>query len=577
MEQVLQYFKHAERILDANEFEDDEQHHLFIQNVFSEIDGLEYRLACSHDGSVILEKVLTGATLYQLRVFFEKVRDRFLDMCCHRYASHVVERWIRLASASWSSDASANNDTSETIEKANNIPPTLLEQLGDISTWFTESLIRLAEDEYGTHVLRLFIRLAVGIESTNEPPFPGASKFIIQLGEQLFTLPHEIFSWDRASCTTHLSPALQTLLPLLTRIMQRRIYDSLFPPPMTLPQKSQTKPTTSPSKTLLRISEDPNGSHFLESLIKTFNDKDWLQFWEDAVQPVISKLLFGRHSNFVIQNLITFCHTKDQLTMFIDSIKPLASQLITENKYGVLIRLAKWSQEHQYSAIQEIIEIINAAFHFDSNENKTDLVMAMLILRPLNDLDDKAQIQNGGCQLLQILWSFPVNSIQDLVNSFQVYPVEKLFRLARHPAGSRVLEAFLTSTTIVDTIKKKIIRRLIDEKSTTKLAYADSINVDDLAVDKYGSHVVDHCFQVASPSLQGQLAEKLSKHLTKLQDSQYGRLVIRNCRLDDYLRDPTFWKNSHQKVERKRAMFSDILNEDKSSPKIEKVKKKKGS
>ena len=97
MEATLQYFRQAEKILEANDFEDEEAQQLFIQNVFSEAEGLEYRLSCSHDGSVILEKMVRHGTGFHLRVFFEKIRERLLDMCCHRYASHVVETWLRMA------------------------------------------------------------------------------------------------------------------------------------------------------------------------------------------------------------------------------------------------------------------------------------------------------------------------------------------------------------------------------------------------------------------------------------------------------------------------------------------------
>ena len=68
-----------------------------MQNVFSELDGMEYRLVCSHDGSSLVEKFLSSASRFQLRVFFDRLAGKYESMAGHRYASHVLETIFTLA------------------------------------------------------------------------------------------------------------------------------------------------------------------------------------------------------------------------------------------------------------------------------------------------------------------------------------------------------------------------------------------------------------------------------------------------------------------------------------------------
>jgi len=63
-------------------------------------------------------------------------------------------------------------------------------------------------------------------------------------------------------------------------------------------------------------------------------------------------------------------------------------------------------------------------------------------------------------------------------------PWEKKYSLMKHPVGSRAFELFLTSESL--SLKLK-----------TKLAKGVTGHFVDLALDKYGSHIVDRCWQVS--------------------------------------------------------------------------------
>lgn len=48
----------------------------------------------------------------------------------------------------------------------------------------------------------------------------------------------------------------------------------------------------------------------------------------------------------------------------------------------------------------------------------------------------------------------------------------------------------------------------------------------------------------------------------KLQDSPYGRIVLRNCKIEEFERKEEEWITSQAHIERKRALFADILTTD---------------
>ncbi|KAG5455433.1 MAG: hypothetical protein BJ554DRAFT_5158 [Olpidium bornovanus] len=95
--EVQQYFKSVEKTLESMEPSLEEESNLFLGNVFSEIDGKEADLATDHECSRVLEKLLRQAPDQYLRVFFDKLNGRFVELFVHRFASHVCETVMTLA------------------------------------------------------------------------------------------------------------------------------------------------------------------------------------------------------------------------------------------------------------------------------------------------------------------------------------------------------------------------------------------------------------------------------------------------------------------------------------------------
>ncbi|KAI8865486.1 hypothetical protein GQ42DRAFT_107398, partial [Ramicandelaber brevisporus] len=98
-EDLRRYVVQAGELIDADNFGDDEERRLFRENVFEEIRRKELALATNHDCSLVLEKLLRGASDVQVRAFWATLSERILSLSLHRYASHVAQTLLGLAGA----------------------------------------------------------------------------------------------------------------------------------------------------------------------------------------------------------------------------------------------------------------------------------------------------------------------------------------------------------------------------------------------------------------------------------------------------------------------------------------------
>ncbi|PJF17611.1 hypothetical protein PSACC_02552 [Paramicrosporidium saccamoebae] len=535
MEQVLNYFRQAEKVLDANQFPTDEDYELFMQNVFSEVEGMEYRLACSHDGSTILEKILKGATPFQLRVFFEKVRGKWSDMCCHRYASHVAEAWVR----------SAADKVAVDQEVADELPK-LDAQMADIAGMATEESVKLVEDAYGTHVVRLLLQIWGGELDGRPVSIPNGPQFLATFATDLFSMPKEIFNLQRAVSTQQSSPVLQLLVRFVHRDdakLFQKLLGELFPGVFS--NSSSEEPCCT---SFLKMTDNEIGSRFVEALVGTLDSAAFLVFFSKLVRRNAGRLLDGFHSNFVFQCIISRCHSSHQFGMILECLKPHATDLVIKKRHGVLLRLSQWVVNHELAHAEDVMSIIFDAFHLKDAQDRKKSFIAIARLQPKDNIDESKNLIAGGCSLLQLLPMFPATIAKPVIDGFLDASVASIVAMSMHPNGSHVVEAIMSSRTVSDTVKQRTIRKLRD-------------HVDTLAADKFGSHIVDKCWNLATTELREKIVERLMGVKTRLEDNPYGRMVLRNCRAYEFERDAQNWKNAEESAERKKAMFADILED----------------
>lgn len=541
METTLQYFKQAEKILEANEFEDEEAHQLFIQNVFGEAEGLEYRLSCSHDGSVILEKMVRHGTGFHLRVFFEKIRERLLDMCCHRYASHVVETWLRMAVGK----VAAPEEQEQEAEQL----PKLPEQLRDLATMVREDPLRLVEDPYGSHVIRLLLRLWQGELDGSLIKVPDGREHFAAFVEALLTLPPEVFDVPRAIQNVQISAILQYIISCPGGYGPR-LLNVLFPTALLVTAPDGGSVSTERDGTrFLRLADTEAGSRFFESLLASLDAPAFLLLFTRLIRGNVVKLLEGHHANFVLQCLISRCHNLSQFQMVVESLREFVPQLLDMRRHGILLRCAQWVVDHELMGAEEVMTLIFGAFHLKDASDRKQSFVAISRLQTKAHLDAAAPLSPAGCSLLQLLVHFPAAVAKPIIDGFMDYPVPALVSMSSHPQGSRIVEATLLSRHVSAAAKQRTIRRLRD-------------HVDALATDKFGSHIVDRAWSLATGEMKERIVEQLLTAKAKLEDSPHGRLVLRNCRAHEFEKSVESWKQTEQSAERRKAMFAELLEDE---------------
>lgn len=540
MEATLQYFRQAEKILEANEFEDEEAQQLFIQNVFGEAEGLEYRLSCSHDGSVILEKMVRHGTGFHLRVFFEKIRERLLDMCCHRYASHVVETWLRMAVSRM---ATPEEQDAEQL-------PKLPEQLRDLANMVREDPLRLVEDPYGSHVIRLLLRLWQGELDKSPVKVPDGREHFAAFVEALLTLPPEVFDVARAIQNVQTSSILQYIISCPGGY-GLRLLNALFPTALitTGPPDGSGALAERDRPRFLRLADTEAGSRFFESLLASLDAATLVLLFTRLIRGSIAQLLEGHHANFVLQCLISRCHNSSQFQMVLASLQEFVPQLLGMRRHGILLRCAQWVVDHELTDAEGVMTLVFNAFHLKDTSDRKQSFVAISRMQTKAQLDAAAPLSPAGCSLLQPLIHFPTAVAQPILDGFLDYPVAALVSMANHPQGSRVIEAVLLSRHVNATAKQSTIRKL-----------RDHVNV--LATDKFGSHIVDHAWSLATSEMKERIVERLLTAKAKLEDSPHGRLILRNCRAHEFEKSVEDWKQSEQGAERRKTMFAELLEDD---------------
>lgn len=156
-----------------------------------------------------------------------------------------------------------------------------------------------------------------------------------------------------------------------------------------------------------------------------------------------------------------------------------------------------------------------------------------------------SDINYHGCCLLQNLFSF--KKCRSIVESFLQLTPEELKAVACNPYGSFSLERFATSAHVP--AKSKIILG----EQLLSFTY-------ELACDKFGSRVIDSVYKIVDDPTQERIKYILREHKSRLETNLYGRIVLYNCGVKQYVN--TMREAQEQQQLKRKKMFEDILEGD---------------
>lgn len=538
MEQVLGYFKQADKLLQANDFESQEDFDTFLQNVFSEVDGMETRMSCHHDGSQFLERIIGHASDFQVRVFYDKITGEMAKLATHRYASHVVESLLKR-----SGKLMLLKVPSEEHEGLVSLPEMILRLSGEIGEAFESVLC----NSWGSHVYRRMIEVLA--------TFPAEFAKELETILENVSLSETKFLRDLAF-DQYASPALQAIVTAAAgqsnSELTKNILGKIFGDFDSQDAKSF----------VLRAANNEYASHLVEVALKSFDSPSFLSFYTKAVHPEFHTLLQGTPSNFLLQHIITACHNEAQLKIVLGDLDPFLEGIVEMRRAGLLVRLVQWSVDHKM-AEEAVTQALFKAFHAKTTEEKKTIFSRIIRLQAV-EYHEGAAIAPLGCQILSVVAGLKPETVKPFVDNILDLTAEELVSLSKHHTGSRTLEAFISHGAFSEKALGRLIRKLQGSFVT-------------LAADKSASHVVERLWGASKTDLKSSIMSELVTAKKRLEDTAHGRLVLRNCRVHEFERRQSDWVQEEAAVERKRAYFADLIEKPSKEPKkkASKLKKKK--
>lgn len=512
-----------------------------MQNVFTELDGYEYRLACSHDGSSLMEVFLRSATSFQLAVFFDRLTGKYEAMAGHRYASHVLETIFEAAGKSL---AAGNNGVKDSSAEEQGLLPldSLVERAyGELKA----SVISAIHDSYGSHVWRSLLKLFDSLPDNFGKCTGDLASSLLEMDEG------EGQGFRDLALNQQTAPFLQQLLQVLAKqsdlthfraILTKMIYGLDL-------EAAQSEVSSKAKSFWKRLMEDDIGSHTAQAIIDLLNPTQIQSLYTNLIRGHSIGFLEHPRANYPMQHLVGACKNVGQFTIILDEVSSFLPELISRRRFGIMVKFAEWAVQNQ-TGHEQVLSATFKAFHLEkTTEDRVLLFAAALRLQTKENINSAASapLNPQGCALVCQFARFPESHAKSLVDGLLRCTEKEILDLSRHAAGSRVIEAF-------------IVGGAMSAKALQRLSRHFKSHLGQIAMDKYGSHVIEKLWKLSPLATKNIMMEELAESKEKLESSPHGRLVIRNCRLDQFIRKREDWVKEEQTQTTKRGLFDDIIN-----------------
>ncbi|KAJ2849848.1 Nucleolar protein 9 [Coemansia erecta] len=460
--------------------------------------------------------------------------------------------------------------------------PTFEDLVLGLTDALTEQWSYMMSNEYASHILRVLLLVLAGkpIEDQKNPKSAVKSKrsakymeerngtpinnrilgeirtvpasFGRALEELLSTVGNAMSDYTARSATNSAvgSPVLQLMLELQAQ-------KPSFEQPGALLDKclmgliTDSAPNPRRNAYIEMMLEDVVGSHFLQAVARTASASLFQVFYQQFLSGKLRKLAFHPIANFVVQSVFSCAKDKHQLEAMVKEAGPMFGDLLFKNRPGVVRALVDSSVRLQ-AGHKEIIGAIYSGLSANTREERSELInlLAFLIKYPdfvnadYNSLPFKVQ----GSLIIQSILQLPGDSQSPILESFFAQEPARMYSWCKDPSGSRIIEAIFASMQIPTKTK-----RMMREQFSGHYA--------DLALDRCGSHIVDAAWKTADIAFKESIVQELLQKETQLQDSQFGRIMLRNCGAEHYKRRADQWRERERGLARKKHMFKDILGD----------------
>uniref|UniRef100_A0A1A8CZ32 NOP9 nucleolar protein n=1 Tax=Nothobranchius kadleci TaxID=1051664 RepID=A0A1A8CZ32_NOTKA len=560
------YFRRVGERL-SEEFQDNEEREMFVENVLSEVKGKASLVAMDRTGSITLQRLLPLATFEQVGGVLAELGGEsgsgFKAVSCDRCGGHVVESALRQMSR-WS-EASQEDPSATTEEEEEEAEAGLLEtQVLCLSQVIRDNSSEFIRHVHGSHVVRTLMHVlggCLGPPRTEARPGGKERSAAPQLTD--FEIPTS-FWYELKSLTEALmeniqlsvrdavaSAVFQTMLtvchrkrPKLCKQLLKRITEYLT--------GHSAAPGVSP---LLVFLKDQASSHLIETMIQ-FSHKSLLRdLYKHHLKGNLVDLALHAIANFPIQRLTAASAKHKHFIRLFDELVQGVEAILASGHMGVIVQLAEScaeSGERQGEMMQCLLQAFHCAEPGSRHVSCLPLFMSLLTYEVYYQSEAAegstqkevplTSICYHGSRLVQALAKFKERSL--LLSSLRTMSPADLLTLASDPAGSHVLQALITTSS--DKGKGKILKRLEGQ-------YVQ------MASSRLGSRVLEAVWNSCTVSQRKSIAQELAPCETQLRADQFARHVWAKFALSHFVQRRAHWQEIQTGESRKRKMFSDIL------------------
>ncbi|KAJ3208037.1 Nucleolar protein 9 [Entophlyctis luteolus] len=574
---VQVYFLSIEKMMNEQDFPTEEDRLLFVENVYKEVGSNHIKLAADSECSRVLEKLIRLSSDFQIRRLMKGSMGLFNELFRHRFSSHVMQTLLSVVADVVEREQvqGISEDTSGENAEEDDAPlPSMEELFISMCHELSDEWIGLVSDPWGSHLVRSILNVVSG-ESLAQPTsaiMRSKKSALYSKNNNLITsggtaggaaaaaeitpkrtLERKLGKFGGSSLRRKIPPSFKALLQeISSRIMSslkeyelRTFCCHAVANPVLQFLVAIDGCGQELIKAIMSIDAD-NGYKFMDDLILDTVGSHLVEKILAKASPVEFHAMYVRHfkgklstlcnhhvANFVVQHLLANTRNGTQVRILLEEIlgedRSGIEKLFFRNRAGVIIKILEASAKH-VAHQKEVFESFLSAFHVKTDEHKKRIIQLVLCQQTVEDFDaagEKPLVKRfdyHGVSMAEHLLDFAEDYSKMLLASFMAIPSSEVLTWLTTALGSRIYEKILQSECAPQGAKKKLI-------------YSLHTHFTHLAIDKYGSHVVDACWRAADIEAKERIAEELAKSKSMLEASFTGRFVFKNCRVDRYITD----------------------------------------
>jgi len=278
----------------------------------------------------------------------------------------------------------------------------------------------------------------------------------------------------------------------------------------------------------------------LEKIITCATPAQIATLYQSHFRADCLELCLDARANFCMQHLLQRIASVDDLTEILTALEGHFKELFEQHRAGVVrwlvdacLRL-KTGHAVVVKALQKAVGINNPKW------DKTFVSSFFVFGTPNNNA-----ISPMNCAILESLMSFPFELMGRTVDSFLAIDPPELVLYACDPTASRVIEAFMSSTTFNSHVKHKLIDCFIGSFVS-------------LALHQFGSFVIEKLFLQANKTRRIAIAAELAGAEERLGRAKAGRMLLTKFKIPMFKRAQHVWEEQ-MRVNQKVHFFSYFL------------------